>query len=580
MRRVQGLIVFATLAAIAAGIYYQTSGFGFVFDDDFLILDSPPLREGLSARTILWAWGSRDFGNWFPLTRLSFLLDATLFGLRAGPMHLMNALLHLATAWTAFRVLSSATGMRWRSAAVASLYAAHPLQVESVAWVSERSMLLAGLLFWATLGAYVRYVRRPAAGRYLLVFLYLLLGLLAKPILATLPVLLLLLDWWPLGRIGAPAAGGEWSYQRSRSLPLREKAPLLLLCAAIGILAIQTQVAGGAVPALSAIPLATRVGNALRGTAWYLEKIAWPSGLGVYYPLPATAAPLWHTAGAAVLLGAVSVVVLARHRRQPCLLAGWLWFTLILIPVSGIVQAGAQATADRYMYLPLAGILLAVVWAIPGTGRHPRRGVTLLAAGAAAVVALALVAHVQTNFWRDNRTLFRRAVDVAGDESPVIQVRLAMVSLAEGDLQGAARHYRESLRMLPNSAYSEYHLGRVLARQGQVLEAIDHYRAAIAIYPKHAEIHRNLGAALEHEGRSTEALQAYLGAIRADARDVEALDGLARLLAAQGRQQAAEVCASEAGRLRPALLASGREQLPGSGTQSAAPLQRAPGDKP
>jgi len=549
-RPVQGLIVFAALAAVTAGIYGQSSNFGFVFDDDAFILGSPPLREGLSVQTLLWALESRDFWNWFPLTRLSLLLDVTLFGLRAGPMHLVNALLHLLTAWTVFRVLTSATGMRWRSAAVATLYAAHPLQVESVAWVSERSMLLAGLLFWATLGAYVRYVRRPDAGRYLLVFLCLLLGLLAKPILATLPVLLLLLDWWPLGRIGAPAIGGRWSFRNGCRLPLLEKAPLLLLCAAIGLQAVQNQISGGAVTTLFAIAFATRAGTALRGAVWYLEKIVWPVGLGAYYPLPATAPPWWHTAGAATLLGVASVMALSRHRKQPCLLAGWLWFALALVPVSGIIQAGWQATADRYMYLPLAGILIAVVWVLPGTGRHPRRRVVLLATGAVTVVALAVVAHVQTRFWRDNRTLFFRAVEVAGAESPIIRIRLAMLSLEDGDLQGAARHYRESLRMLPNSSYSEHHLGRVLARQGKVAEAIDHYRAAIAIYPKHAEIHRNLGAALEREGRSAEALRAYLGAIRADARDAEALDGLARLLAAQGRQHSADVCSREAARLR------------------------------
>jgi hypothetical protein len=554
MRLARGLAVVALLAALTAGVYGQTRGFGFVFDDEGYVLGAPALRDGLTGDSVAWALTSQEYGNWFPLTRLSLLVDAALFGVRPGPMHAVNVALHFAGAVALWLALAGATGARWPSAAVAALWAAHPLQVESVAWVSERSMVLAGLLLWTTVAAYVRYVRKPDAARYLAVFLCVLLGLLAKPILATLPVLLLLLDWWPLGRIRRTARGAlpGSAGAGAGTLVLTEKAPLLLLCAAFGALAVRTQAAAGTMASLGAIPLADRVGNALRGFAWYLGKAVWPAGLGVYYPLAGAGGSWWTMAAAALLVAGLSWLAVGLSRRHPHLLVGWLWCAVVLAPVSGVLQAGAQATADRYMYVPLAGLVVAAVWSLAAAGaRSPRVAAAGIAVVGVAAVALAAAAHAQARFWRDEHMLFARAIAVGGAASDIVSYRFATACLAAGDLEAAERHYRDTVRLAPASGVAEHGLARALVARGKHAEAVEHFEAAVRKAPRYADAHRSLGKALERAGRPEEAARAYAQSVRVEPASTESFTLLAGILEGLGRPAAAAACRREAERFGP-----------------------------
>ena len=480
-------VVLAVLAAIVAAVYAQTASFDYVFDDMGFLLARAEVREGLSPAAVRWALQSWDYGNWFPLTRLSWLADVELFGMDPGPAHLVNALLHLANAWCMFLFLAAATGLRRSSAALAALWAAHPLQVETVAWVSERSLLLGTLFLWATLGAYLAYVRRPGAGRYLLVLLGAVLGLLAKPILLALPLVLLLLDWWPLGRTrsGPAAAAGL-------GLLILEKLPFAVLVAGFAARTVVTQDAAGSFASLQSLPFAHRLGGAIRSVSWYLVKAALPSDLGAYYPLSIASLPWWRTAAVAALLAGISAVAVRVWRTRPRALVGWLWFGLTLVPVAGIVQAGAQSTADRYCYIPLFGLLLLAsgLLAPREAGSRPARfaGVAV----ALAVTALSAASFAQTRHWRNELSLFGRALSVSEVESPLIRNHLAEASERAGDFAAALRHHRVALRLRPDWALTHRGLGRLLARQGDFEAAERHLREAVRLDPAETRAHADL----------------------------------------------------------------------------------------
>ncbi|MGH9361727.1 MAG: tetratricopeptide repeat protein, partial [Thermoanaerobaculia bacterium] len=332
---------------------------------DFVSLDDPAyvtgnaqVRRGLTAEGFRWAWGNEVAGNWHPLTMLSHMLDAELHGLDPGGHHLTSLLLHAANAVLLFVLLRRLTGAAGRSAAVAALFAVHPLHVESVAWIAERKDVLSAFFFFLALLAWSGYARRPSSWRYLLALLAFALGLLAKPMVVTLPLVLLLLDVWPLGRLPLAAAA-----ERRRALGplLREKLPFVLLALGAAAVALVTQ--REAMSPLAALSLGRRIANALLAYAAYLSDTVWPRGLAVFYPLPG-ALPAWRVALAAVLLAALTALALARLHRSPWLAVGWLWFVGMLLPVIGLLQVGSQARADRYTYLPSIGLFVALVWEV------------------------------------------------------------------------------------------------------------------------------------------------------------------------------------------------------------------------
>ena len=517
------------IITFAAFLPLRRNGF-ILFDDPAYITRNPQVAAGLTRAGLVWALATDAAGNWHPMTWLSHMLDVTLFGMRPAAHHFSGLLLHALTATLLFLVLAAMTGRRWLGALVAALFAIHPLHVESVAWASERKDLLSGLFWMLTMGAYLRYVRRPGPGRYAAMALCLALGLLAKQMLVTLPFVLLLLDWWPLGRAAAPGHGG-----RPPARLIAEKLPLLALSAAAGAVAFYVQRGAHAVKGLDLIPLVPRLFNAAVAYTGYLEKTFWPAGLSPFYPHLGPELSLVSVLGAAAVLVGVSFAVRLNWKRRPWLAVGWLWYLGTLLPVIGIVQVGWQAMADRYTYLPLIGIFIAVAWEtdarLAGSGRA-RRTVT-----AAALLALALLGALtwrQTAFWRDSVSVFARAAAVTPGDM-LAEYYLGTAQRLAGNFDEAVRHLRESIRINPRfpGIYSE--LGLTLSGQGDLAGAVQAYERALQLEPESATIHNNLGFALARLRQPKRALKHYEIALRINPHYALARTNAAFVLAELGR---------------------------------------------
>jgi tetratricopeptide (TPR) repeat protein len=421
------------------------------YDDDVYITQNPELPRGITAPGVLWAFTTFQGANWFPLTWLSWMLDLELAGLDPAAFHRTSALLHAAAGALLFLALARLTASPWRSAFAAAVFAIHPLHVESVAWAAARKDPLSGLFFMLCLWIYAgQGPAGPSRRRLLAVFAGLALGLMAKPTLVTLPFVLLLLDHWPLGRTAGPRGPGRIAPAALRTL-VREKLPLFGLAAAVGAVSALAQQSAGMVVGLERLPLAARIGNALVAWLAYLGKALWPAGLAVIYPHPGAALPAWKAAAAGLLLAALTAGAL-RRGRHPALAVGWLWYLATLLPVIGLVQVGSQAMADRYSYLPLVGLSLAAAFGLPGLlPARPawRRG--LAGVGLAALAALFAAAALQLRHWRDSEALFRHALAVTA-ENPIAHAHLAAALLEGGRPAEAIAHYRESIRLRPDSA--------------------------------------------------------------------------------------------------------------------------------
>ncbi len=495
---IRASIIMLLLASVVLLVLWPVSRNGFVFDDNLYLLDNPAVRGGLSWSGLRWAFTTMHAANWHPLTWLAHQEDVSLFGLDPRGHHLVSLALHAVNTVLLFLLLQAMTGACWRSAVTALLFGIHPLHVESVAWVSERKDVLAGLFGLLTLMAWLRYLRRPATGSYLLLCGAFVLGLLSKPMLVTIPALLLVLDAWPLGRMLHGGRGIRRPGERPTGL-LMEKAPLIALAAASAAVTFWAQYRGGAVHTLDYIPWSTRVGNALISLVAYLLKVGWPVGLAVYYPHPGTVR-LLPALAAGLALGAVSWIVFRRRADQPWLAAGWVWYLVGLMPVIGLVQVGTQAMADRYTYLPLIGIFVAVVWlaADLAADRAVLRGLLPMLA-AAILLVLGLVSRAQVGYWRDDSTLFSRA-----------------------------------LRVTRGNWLAHNNLGTVRTREGRIGEAMAHYEAALVIKPEYGVAHHNLANLLVRQGKVDEAIEHYDMAVRANRDDIEAFLSLGDLLAGQG----------------------------------------------
>ncbi len=521
MRRItrvppQHLIAVA-LAVLVLGVYWQVGGHAFVvMDDGEYVFQNPVVARGLTLDGISWALTTFHFSNWHPLTWLSHMTDVSLFGLDAGWHHRVNLLFHLLNTELLFLVLWRMTGGMWQSAFVAALFGVHPLHVESVAWVSERKDVLSTLFWILTMGAYLRYVRRPGAGRYVPVAASLALGLMCKPMLVTLPFVLLLLDWWPLGRL-APADAPHVPPWRV-SVPVlarlaREKIPLFVLSAAACAATYLAQQKGGAVTSVELYPPGLRLANATVSYVTYLRKLVWPSSLSVFYPHPA-ALPPWEVWGSAALLLAVTAAAAWQRRRRPYLAVGWLWYAGTLVPVIGLVQVGAQASADRYTYVPLIGIFLAVAWGVPPalSGLRLRR-VLSGALAAVSLTALSTAAWVQAGHWRDSVTLFSRAEAVTeGNWLALNNLGAAYQML--GQHHRAVACSKEAVRIKPDYALAWTTLGLAYENLGQLPEAVASSREAVRIKPDFALAWNNLGVAYAKLGELRQAVACFQEAVR------------------------------------------------------------------
>jgi Flp pilus assembly protein TadD len=541
-----GLVVAGlALAAATFAAYAGALDDGFVdYDDPLYVTDNPHVLAGLGAGGLRWAFATLRTGNWHPLTWLSLQLDATLFGLAAPGFHLTNVLLHVANAVLLFAALRRLTGALWCSLAVAALFALHPLHVESVAWVSERKDVLSTFFGLLALLAYAAYARDPRPRRYLPVALAFALSLLAKPMLVTLPFVLLLLDYWPLGRFGtqaSPARGrGLWRL-------VSEKLPLLALSAASCAVTLYAQRAGGAVAGLADVPLGVRVATALQAYAGYLAQAAWPARLAACYPLPAGDISPGPTLLAAAVVAALTAVAVAA-RRRPYLLVGWLWYLGTLVPVIGLVQVGLQARADRYTYFPLIGVFLAAVWGAADLARGRRGGIAALAAAAAAVLlACGLATRQQVRRWHDPVTLWEHAAAVT-EGNWVALTALGGALLDEGRANAAAAACEQALRIRPGNGRAENNLGAARLQQGDYEAAASWFRAAARDDPTLAEAYANLGRTLLLRGRPAEAVEPFrrAGRLRGDSARIRS--GLAFALHKAGRadEAAAEYRAADA----------------------------------
>ena len=491
------------LAAVSLGLYWRTGAHPFVvFDDGLYVAGNARVQGGLSPEGVAWAFTTTETGNWHPLTWMSHMADVSLFGLDAGAHHRVNAFLHAANAALLFFVLLRMTASPWRSAFAAALFALHPLHVESVAWVAERKDLLCALFWLLAMGSYARYAGRPGAARYLPVAGFMALALLSKPMAVTLPFCLLLLDFWPLGRLSPPGKGGGAPLPRL----LAEKVPLFALSAASCVVTYLAQQTVGTVGSLLHLPAGVRLANAAVSYARYLGKTAWPSGLAVLYPHPGASLPAWQVAGAVLLLLCVSALAVWRIKRSPFLAVGWFWFLGTLVPVIGLVQVGAQAMADRYTYIPLVGLFIAAAWGVPGIvpdGRLKKRG--LAAAACVVLTALAAASWVQAGHWRSSVALFEHAVEVTRDNW-FAENNLGFSLDMEGRKDEAIAHYRASIGIKPDFPVARNNLGAILAAQGEFAEAAVHFREALRAQPDYLPAHYNLGQVLERMGMRDQAM--------------------------------------------------------------------------
>ncbi len=590
--------VCVVLLLLVIVVFAQTAYFQFVnFDDQMYVLENQHVRQGLSSSALRWAFTSLDAHNWHPLTWLSHMLDWQLYGLDyPGGHHAANVMLHVAVVILLFLVLWRMTDRLWPSAVVAAVFAIHPLRVESVAWISERKDVLSALFFMLTLAAYLGYTRRPfSLVRYLAVVLLFALGLMAKPMIVTLPCVLLLLDYWPLGR---------WD-TRPRWRLVVEKLPLFALSVASCVVTSIAQRTAAA--SLEVIGPASRIANALVAYATYVGQLVYPVGLAAFYPHPGDGIPAWKAIVATVVLAAITLGAVVWRRRFPYWFVGWFWYVGMLVPVIGLVQVGAHAMADRYTYLPGIGLLVALVWgAAQAVVSWPDRRVLCGVASALALMVLTACAWQQTSYWRDSETLWTRTLACTSHnplaltnfgnylkehghtdrafalweeaiaayptlpeannslgmalaeqgkwDAAIEHYKMALLGkpgyanalanlgnamLERGDFDAAIAYFREALHNNPEFADAHNALGNALLRHGDVDAAIAEYRAAIAIRPELAQGHYNLGMALAKRGDLNAAIACYQKALQVDPGHVESQNNWGTVLARRGELDAA-----------------------------------------
>jgi tetratricopeptide (TPR) repeat protein len=544
-----GICVF--LVAISVAVFGQTVRYQFVnFDDDLYVYNTPAIQAGITLKGIAAAFTSQHAHNWHPLATISHMLDCQLYGLHAGGHHATNVVLHAIAVLLLFWALQQMTGALWRSALVAALFAVHPLHVESVAWVSERKDILSAVFFFLMLYAYSSYARAPSVIRYLAVAALFVAGLMSKPMLVSAPIILLLLDYWPLRRfeqsslIGGRAKASESDNQRRKTRRLfLEKVPLVVLSIVACILTFVLQKrAAGAIPPL---PFLWRFQNAVLSYVIYIWKTLWPTRLAVFYPHPNDTLALWEVISAILLLLAITASTIVFRKQRPYLLTGWFWYLVMLLPVIGIIQVGEQGHADRYTYLPHIGLFMAVVWfAVDvATVRRSKLRVAVTAAVAALIIlALAWAAFNQTSYWRNSETLWKHALAVTSDND-IAHNNLGYLCNDRGELDEAISHFESAARIRsakkdPHynlaSAFVQMNLGDALARKGKPDDAMVHYDEAIRLQPDYGDAYFNRGTVLFATGHIDEAIADLTKALEIHPNDTDAHTSLGNALLQKG----------------------------------------------
>jgi tetratricopeptide (TPR) repeat protein len=487
--------VCAVIVVLVWTIFGQTLGHDFVnYDDKTYVYGNALVTAGLSPHGLSQAFVDIQTNNWHPLTIISHMIDCQLYGLKAGGHHFTNVLLHTIAAVLLFFWLLNVTGRFWSTAFITALFAIHPLRVESVAWIAERKDVLSAVFFFLTLGAYSRYTRARSFGRYLTMSILFACGLMSKPMLVTTPVVLLLLDFWPLKRIADRKSFWRMTW---------EKLPFFALSAVASIVAFALQVHSPA--SVGQLPFGWRLQNALVSYVTYVWQMFWPANLAPFYPHPDDRLALWQATLAAVFLIAITWLVFALRRNRPYLLVGWLWYLIMLLPVIGIVEVGLQGHADRYTYLPHVGLYVALTWLTADVVRSlPHRKEIFATLGTAVIITLSGCAWKQTTYWRNSETLWTRALSVTSNND-VALTNLGTLLMERGQLDDALSYFQKALAVRSGSEHQHYNLslalihdstGNVLARKGRLDDAIVHFRQAIQLRPDFPDAHYNLGVAL------------------------------------------------------------------------------------
>ena len=513
------------LTILTTAVFWDMRGNDFINYDDFqYVTDNRHVNTGLSIENIVWALKSGYASNWHPVTWISHMVDIELFGLNPQGHHLMSLFLHTANACLLFLFLNKITGAAWRSVVVAALFAIHPLRVESVAWVAERKDVLSTCFALSTLLLYTWYVQKRTTWRYLALFGCFLLGLMSKPMLVTLPIVLLLLDYWPLGRFASLRADGvvQQSGQNAHTLSLSalfiEKIPLLVAVLFSSGITLIVQRAE-ALHTLEITPLSFRIANALVAYLRYLGKTVWPTDLAVLYPLP-QAIPLLQSLGSAILLLLISYCVYVLSRRRPYFMVGWLWFLGTLVPVIGIVQVGLQSIADRYTYFPLIGFFIMIVWGVADLTTH--RPTWRIPQAMATVGMLAVLSTVTWSYercWENSTTLFTHAIEVTSDNY-YAHFMLGNAYYKDALFQDALTHYGIVLRLNPRFADAYVNAGIIHAKQGNQPEALKYFTTALALKPGSHSVHYNIAVALQAQGNVEEAVTHYREVLRLDPENI------------------------------------------------------------
>lgn len=537
------------LAVVAATIicYREVLDCGFTnFDDDQYVYNNPDVQAGFTWPAIRWAFTTTRLANWHPLTWLSFEVDYQLFGLKAAGYHAVNLALHCVNSVLLFIVLRRLTSADWPSAAVAAIFALHPLHVESVAWISERKDVLSGLFFMLTLWAYAHYVASPNVHRYLLISFVFAVGLMAKPMLVTLPCVLLLVDVWPLER-----------WQRYGGLRLcAEKLPLFGLSCVSCAITYLVQQRGGALKTVELVPIENRLINLPMAYLAYLTKFVWPDNLAVYYPLAKTYL-IRQSVAAALILFLLSAAAILLARKRPHLFVGCFWWMGMLVPVIGLIQVGGQAYADRYMYLPLIGLAIAFCFSAERLAARWRVRPWLSAVAAAAILLGCCLATVrQVSYWRDSETLWRRAIDVTG-ANPVACNSLGVALAEAGRPAEAIDYFKQGLALAPDDERCHQNLALALIAERRFDEGLRCFHEVLRLNPRNAAAHFNAGVLIERNADQAAAMDEYRQALAIDPTYWRAHLRLGRALLKSGETHLGEQHLSEAVRLNPSLAQRG-----------------------
>ena len=502
----QILIIYIVLAAITLAVFWQVNQYDFVYDDVVYVTQNRNIQSGITPEGLRWAFSTKYADLWTPLVWISFMVDYQLFGLNAGGYHITNLILHIMSTLLLFWLFNRMTGAIWKSAFVAALFALHPLHVESVAWIAERKDVLSAFFWMLTFCLYVYYTEKPAIRRYLFVLFGFACALMSKPMVITLPVIMILLDYWPLGRFESKK-GNLVLWQ------LKEKTPFFILSAALVIVSFYTP--NEQETYIKLFPLSSRIANAPVAFMTYLERTFWPHDMAVFYPFP-TQIPVWLILGTFLLIIVITTIVVVMVKRMPFLFVGWMWYAVTIAPVIGIIQVSVYpyAMADRYHYLPSVGIVVMLAWGIPFLIKSEQaRKKILFPVGIAFLAIMAFLSWDQCGYWKNSIELWKHALEVTKNNYPAHN-NFGLALFAEGKIEEAINHYNKAISIAPEYVYTYNNRGIIYGERGQYKLAIEDFNNAIRIIPTFADAYYNLGFTYDKRGQYQLAIENYNKAIR------------------------------------------------------------------